>query len=203
MKVTCINCEHVSRRKKGCSWIYQLNLNRYYKILHKICFSIFMKFIRTDNIELRGYFTCHSKCNISHWKIPVSLLTYSICTSLAEYLQSSRGQWKWSISFLLQPHESGDGQFFRGSSFPVLILTGVKYHCRGKTMPPSELMEETLRQLNSMDLDCSSSVFSLRFNLLLLKPSSFISALFLHSFLTLVFLCSKRLWFWKLRRANF
>ena len=60
-------------------------------------------------------------------------------------------------------------------------------------MPPSELMEETLRQLNSMDLDCSSSVFLVRFNLLHLKPSSFISALFLHSFLTLVFLCSKRL----------
>ena len=60
-------------------------------------------------------------------------------------------------------------------------------------MPPSELMEGTLHQLKSMDLDCSSSVFSVRFNFLYLKPSSFVSALLLHSFLTLVFLFPNRL----------
>ena len=191
-------------QEKGCSWIYYALIStdtiKYY-IRFGLAYLWNSSEQRISSLEVILRFIQNATSAIKTFQF--SFLTSSIRTFSAEYLQSSRGQWKWSISFLLQPHESGDGQFRRGCSFPVLILTGVKYYCRGKTMPPSELMEGTLHQLKSMDLDCSSSVFSVRFNFLYLKPSSFVSALLLHSFLTLVFLFPNRLWFWKLRRAYF
>lgn len=51
--------------------MYWFNFNRYNKILYKICFSIFMKFFRIEDIEFRGYFMFYLKCDISFRNILV------------------------------------------------------------------------------------------------------------------------------------
>lgn len=121
---TCIS------QKKGFGWIYQLILHRYYEILAIVSsLEVILRVIQNATSAIETF--------------KFSFLTSSIRTFIAENWQSSRGQWKWCILFLLQPHESGDGQFRRGSSFPVLILTRVKYYCRRKNMLLSELVKGT------------------------------------------------------------
>lgn len=120
--------------------MYRLNRNRYNKILHKICFSIFMKFLRTEDIELRGYFTFHSKCNISPRNIPVQLFdffnTYFFCRIFTIFLWTVKVEhifltptariWRWAISsrlFLSGAHfHKGQILLYRGKNMLFRLI---------------------------------------------------------------------------------